>query len=58
MANKDIAWLSLTYIWTTIDFTRLQREIAPEHLKESSGSSLLNEVPIDVDGARKEFGDL
>ena len=29
MANKDITWLSLTYIWTTIDFTRLQREIAP-----------------------------
>ena len=28
MANKDITWLSLTYIWTTIDFTRLQREIA------------------------------
>ena len=29
-----------------------------KHLKESSGSSLLNEVPIDVDGAGKEFGDL
>ena len=55
MANKDITWLSLTYIWTTIDLTRLQREIA---LKESSGSLLLNEVPIDVDGAGKEFGDL
>ena len=30
IANKDITWLSLTYIWTTIDFTRLQREIAPQ----------------------------
>ena len=30
MANKDITMLSLTYIWTTIDFTRLQREIAPQ----------------------------